>query len=123
LFPENESIPGGIAVCPLFFDATKTLGEGEETPPGANMKAVFECLSPTRAKSSVSALRKLIRLSCIALSRAILDICFAFLEAIQLMLFVREEISPPVFRGKHLGPFGRRGAISDTIVLNNRWSC
>ena len=110
-------------MCPLFFDATKTPGEGEKTPPGANMKAVFECLSPTRVMrviSSVSALSKLIRPSCLARSCAILDICFAFQEVIQLMLFVRGEISPYAFRGEHLGPFGRGGAISDTIVLNNR---
>ena len=114
---------GGNAVCPSIFCATKTLREGEKTPPGANMKAVFELLAARRAKSSSSTGKKLMRgLPCRCFC-VILKTCFAFQEAFQLMLFVREKISPSALRGEHLGPFGRGGAISDTIVFNNRWSC
>lgn len=93
-------------MCPSFLGATKNLRGSEKTPPEANMKAVFEHLSPTGANAGVSALRKLIQLSCVARSCAILDICCAFQEAFKPVLFVRKEVSPPTFWSTHLGPFG-----------------
>jgi hypothetical protein len=113
---------GGKPVCPFILEATKTLRGGEKTPPGANMKAVFERVNSGKAESGVTAVRKLIGRSCVARSRAILDICFAFQEAFKPVAFVREEVSPPSFWSNHLGPLGRgRILLEPATVLARGW--